>query len=318
MSKGVQRFPRTKMVLPLRVWLEDLSADGPPTQWAHTIDTSENGCRIGGLRTGLFPGQVITLQRGGHKVPFRVIWSRELEPHENQAGAEALDHNINIWSANSAPETPAAEPGESAQIGSAAGLSKAETTGVKKKEKSILGAARRRLRWSLGMGFVLFSLGVGRYLYFQLFPDSAAVAIGQQVPAPPTAEQLARIAPKPHPMPDWLSRPLNPSSSRLEVAEAPTGRVVYPVSPDDSIRGKVQLQIVIAANGLVKQIHVLSGKQPLATAAAEAVRLWRYASLAPSDASAERETSVTVSFLGSDAVSLEFPRPAAAAGSQDN
>jgi outer membrane biosynthesis protein TonB len=79
------------------------------------------------------------------------------------------------------------------------------------------------------------------------------------------------------------------------------------VTPDDSIRGKVHLQVVIAANGLVKQIHLLSGNQSLAQAAAEAVRLWHYGSLQGSDRSTERETSVTVSFLGTDAVSLEFP-----------
>jgi hypothetical protein len=69
------------------------------------------------------------------------------------------------------------------------------------------------------------------------------------------------------------------------------------------------LQIVIAANGLVKQIHVLSGKQPLAEAAAHAVRLWHYSSFPGQDPSTERETTVTVSFLGTDAVSLEFPSP---------
>jgi Gram-negative bacterial TonB protein C-terminal len=79
------------------------------------------------------------------------------------------------------------------------------------------------------------------------------------------------------------------------------------LAPDDSVGGKVRLQIIIAGNGLVKQIHVLSGKQPLAEAAAQAVRLWHYSSFQGSDRSTERETSVTVSFLGTDAVFLEFP-----------
>jgi TonB family protein len=83
--------------------------------------------------------------------------------------------------------------------------------------------------------------------------------------------------------------------------------VVYPVAPDDSIRGKVRLQIIIAANGVVEQIHALSGKQPLAEAAAQAVRLWHYSSFPGRERLTERETSVTVSFVGTDAVSLQFP-----------
>jgi TonB family protein len=90
------------------------------------------------------------------------------------------------------------------------------------------------------------------------------------------------------------------------VAEAPIGHVVYPTAPDDGIRGKVRLQVIIAANGAVKKIRALSGKQPLAQAAAQAVRLWRYSSFPGVERLIERETSVTVSFVG-DAVSLEFP-----------
>src|SRR5208282_5195450 len=110
MYDAVQRFSRTRMVLPLRVWLEDLSAE-TPTHLAHTIDTSEIGCRLGGLRTELHPGQIITLQRGQQKAPFRVIWSRRLDPRESQAGLEAVDHSVNIWSAN-----PQACPTESERI----------------------------------------------------------------------------------------------------------------------------------------------------------------------------------------------------------
>jgi TonB family protein len=85
------------------------------------------------------------------------------------------------------------------------------------------------------------------------------------------------------------------------------------VAPDAGITGKVRLQIIVAASGLVKQIHLLSGNQVLAQSAAEAVRLWHYGSLQGSDLATERETSVTVSFLGNDAVVLEFPRAQARA-----
>jgi len=123
----------------------------------------------------------------------------------------------------------------------------------------------------------------------------------------PTPEDLARLTPKPHRARVSAAKTSDPSASRLQVAEAPTGQVVYPVAPDNGISGIVRLQIIIAANGLVKQIHVLSGNQTLAEAAAQAVRLWHYSSLQGRDRSTERETSVTVSFLGPDAVFLEFP-----------
>jgi outer membrane biosynthesis protein TonB len=147
---------------------------------------------------------------------------------------------------------------------------------------------------------------LGLFFYHEGFYESGSLTTQPPVPAPPTAADLARLTPKQRPALVSLAKPLD-SESRLLVAEAPTGHVVYPVTPDDSIRGKVHLQVVIAANGLVKQIHLLSGNQSLAQAAAEAVRLWHYGSLQGSDRSTERETSVTVSFLGTDAVSLEFP-----------
>jgi hypothetical protein len=67
------------------------------------------------------------------------------------------------------------------------------------------------------------------------------------------------------------------------------------------------LKVIIAANGIVKQIQALSGNPSLAEAAARAVHLWRYSSFSGSNQIAERETTVTVNFVGADAVSLEFP-----------
>jgi len=70
MPEGIQRYPRTKMVLPLRVWLDEPTREILPPQWAHTIDISQIGCRLGGLRTELCPGQTIALQRGQQKFLF--------------------------------------------------------------------------------------------------------------------------------------------------------------------------------------------------------------------------------------------------------
>jgi len=126
------------------------------------------------------------------------------------------------------------------------------------------------------------------------------------VPAAPSARDLAAPKPKEH-LPTLLAKSLTSSASRLQVAEAPLGHVVYPEAPEGGEKGQVRLKVVIAANGIVKQIQALSGRPALAEAAARAVRLWRYSSFTPKDEIAERETTVTVNFVGADAVALEFP-----------
>jgi hypothetical protein len=279
------------MVLPLRVWTHERDGETLPTQWAHTVEISHLGCRLGGLRTELSPGQTITLQRGQHKASFRVIWSKQLAANENQAGIEAVDYGKDIWAVELPPSPFAPKDPES-------------TWAQRPARKSIPVAGNPRMQW--GFGLLLLGLALGISLYYLMFYASGRLAIQSPAPAVPTAQDLARLAPKPHLVPLSLTKTWDSSAPRLQVAEAPTGHIVYPVAPDSGIGGKVRLQIVIAADGLVKQIHALSGKQPLAEAAAQAVRLWHYSSFPGSDP-IERETSVTVSFLGSDAVFLQFP-----------
>jgi TonB family protein len=292
MPEGTQRCSRTRMVLPLRVWLNQRPGETLRTQLAHTVDISHIGCRLGGLRTELSPGQTISLQRGQNKAAFRVIWSTRLAADEHQAGIEALDYGKDIWAVE-LPPSPFAPRGSASTRGAIS--------------KFIPLATHPRVRWglSLAMLFFGFALVVSRY---QGTPDeSGRLAVHPPVPAPPSAEDLARFMPTPHSTPVVLARLTESSSPRLQVAERPIGRVVYPAAPDDSIRGKVRLQIIIAANGAVKKIRALSGKQPLAEAAAQAVRFWRYSSFPGAEQFTERETTVTVSFVGGDAVSLEFP-----------
>ncbi len=291
MPDGTQRCSRTRMVLPLRVSLNRPGSETLVTQLAHTVNISHIGCRLGGLRTELSPGQTIALQRGQHKASFRVIWSKQLAANENQAGIEALDYGSNIWAVELPPS-----PFAPKSTGAAA-------------RKFIPLDVRSSLRWSLSLGLLSLGVGLGFSRYREAFTESARPAI-RTVPAALSAEDLARLMPTPHITPASLTRTLDPSAPRIQVAETPIGHFAYPVAPDDSIRGKVRLQIIIAADGAVKKIRALSGKQPLAEAAAQAVRLWRYSSFPELERFAERETSVTVSFVGGDAVSLEFPSSA--------
>jgi hypothetical protein len=288
------------MVLPLRVWLNEQPGETLRTQLAHTIDISHIGCRLGGLRTELSPGQNISLQRGQNKAPFRVIWSRQLAADEHQAGIEAIDYGKNIWAVELPPSPFAPKGSASTRLGAA--------------HKFIPLAVPPRVRWGLSLGLLVLGLALVGSRYRETLDESGGLATRPPVPAAPSAEVLARLTPTPHPAPAAFTRASASAASRVQVAEAPIGHVVYPMAPGDSIRGKVRLQIIIAANGAVKQIRALSGKQPLAEAAAQAVRLWHYSSFSGIGSGigsgierlAERETSVTVSFVG-DAVSLEFP-----------
>jgi Gram-negative bacterial TonB protein C-terminal len=303
------------MVLPLRVWTHHSPEDNSPAQWAHTIETSNGGCRLAGLRTELPPGETITLQRGKQKAYFRVVWSRQLAPNEFQSGIEALDSEKNIWlveataspamARNDLDPAPSSDPQKSPVVKSPI---------VQTQTKKSAAKRQPRLRWSFGLLFLAITLGVPAY--YALFYASGSAAIQPPQPAVPTAAELARFTPKPRPT-SALTKIWDPSAPRLQVAESPTGRIVYPQPPDNSISGKVSLQIVIAANGLVKQIHALSGNPSLAEAAAQAIRLWRYTPFqeqsqgikqaTQSSQPTDRETTVTVSFLGPDAVFLEFP-----------
>jgi len=310
MPDGIQRSPRTKMVLPLRVWTHHTPDDNSPAQWVHTIETSNGGCRLAGLRTELPPGETITLQRGQQKAYFRVVWSKRLAPNEFQSGIEALDPEKNIWLAEATATTAISR----SDLNPAPSNDSDKSPIVPTQSKKAAAPRRPRLRWSFGLLFLAITLGVPAY--YAIFYATGSAAIQPPLPAVPTAAELARFTPKPRPMPA-LTKSWDPSAPRLHVAESPTGRIVYPQPPDSSLSGKVNLQIVIAANGLVKQIHALSGNPSLAEAAAQAIRLWRYTPFQAQSQRQEqaqqpaqptdRETTVTVSFLGPDAVFLEFP-----------
>lgn len=276
------------MVLPLRVWLHEDAGAVFSGQWAHTTDISHIGCRLGGLRTALLPGQTITLQRGKHKASFRVVWSNCLADNEHQAGIEALDYEKNIWGVDlpSSPFTPK------------------QSISARTVTHKVVREPRPRLRW--GLGLLVLGLALGASLYVTSRSESRDAAIRPPVPAAPSAAALAVPAPRPHPALLSLTKPVDPAMPLVKVAEVPTGRIVYPVAPAPGIVGQVRLQIIVAANGLVKQIHADSGRPILAQAAAQAVRLWHYTSLHEANA-LERETTVTISFLGPDAVSLQFP-----------
>jgi hypothetical protein len=170
MPEGTQRYSRTKMVLPLRVWLDEGAGETLSTQWVHTIDISQIGCRLGGLRTKLSPGQTIALQRGQQKIPFRVIWSKHLAANEHHAGMEALDYGRSIWAVQ-LPLSPLAE--DSIEPSWATGDSSATVATVPLAFVPEVSASTRSAtdNWGLSFGLLLLNLALGLSLYRGIFYD---------------------------------------------------------------------------------------------------------------------------------------------------
>ncbi len=92
-----------------------------------------------------------------------------------------------------------------------------------------------------------------------------------------------------------------------QIVEAPRSGFIYPVAPNPNLVGKVALKAVVGSDGTVKEIEVLSGNRALAAAAVRAVKQWRYAPAQVGGRTVEAQTSVTISFLGDDAVSITLP-----------
>ena len=81
-----RKSPRRKMVLSVKVSVDKV------THVAHTVDITPTGARINcAFRAQLHPGTVIGLQRGSRKAEFRVQWTRQLGPNEQQIGIETRE-----------------------------------------------------------------------------------------------------------------------------------------------------------------------------------------------------------------------------------
>jgi TonB family protein len=63
-----------------------------------------------------------------------------------------------------------------------------------------------------------------------------------------------------------------------------------------SVQGSVVLQAIISAEGIVQDIHVLSGPTILATAARQAVREWRFKPVVQNGQAVETKANITVNF----------------------
>jgi hypothetical protein len=82
------------MVLPVKVSTDTVNL------LAYTVDITDGGARLGGLRADLQLGMIVSLQRGSHKAKFRVAWVQEIGPNELRAGVECMEPHGNFWGVN--------------------------------------------------------------------------------------------------------------------------------------------------------------------------------------------------------------------------
>ena len=99
-----QRYKRTRMVLPVRVWLDDSTDQSANAQLAHTLDITQVGAMVGGLHSSFNSGDNVVVQRGQFKARFRVVWTKQLGHGEVRTGIEAVDPDPNIWGVDLPPE----------------------------------------------------------------------------------------------------------------------------------------------------------------------------------------------------------------------
>ena len=86
---------RVPIELPVRLCR---AVRGLKLQLAHTLDISNSGARLGGLEEPLDLGEVVKLECGDRKAPFRVVWSgAQGTAREGQAGLECLAADADLW-----------------------------------------------------------------------------------------------------------------------------------------------------------------------------------------------------------------------------
>jgi CheY-like chemotaxis protein len=74
------------------------SGSGQKLQSARTMDISNSGARLAGLEEALQLGEVLTVECGNRRTPFRVVWAGTAgTATAGQAGLECLAPAANIW-----------------------------------------------------------------------------------------------------------------------------------------------------------------------------------------------------------------------------
>jgi hypothetical protein len=92
-----RRQERVKAVLPVRVRGKDVEGESFE-QFAHTLDVTLSGVRLGAVRRELHTLDPLTIFYRQRRMEFRVIWTRRMSgTNEYQVGLQATTHDREAW-----------------------------------------------------------------------------------------------------------------------------------------------------------------------------------------------------------------------------
>jgi hypothetical protein len=96
--KSEQRLgSRVKAVLPIRIKGRD-SAGEAFEEWAHTLDVTSVGARLGAVRRELNVLEEITVVYHQRRISFRVVWTKKMKgTSEFQVGLQAVTTDKEAW-----------------------------------------------------------------------------------------------------------------------------------------------------------------------------------------------------------------------------
>ncbi len=101
---GTRRRKRVKMVLPVRITGKDAEGNSF-VEMAHTLDLTQTGARIGGMRHRVSSGEIVEIQCRHLRARFRVVWAGNASAGgEEQVGVEAIEAEKDIWKLGLASE----------------------------------------------------------------------------------------------------------------------------------------------------------------------------------------------------------------------
>ena len=121
-----------------------------------------------------------------------------------------------------------------------------------------------------------------------LHPGSNATKVQITKPATSAAHQAASVAAP-------IAAPAVNAAERQRLAEA-IPPSYPPLAQHMNVQGSVVLQALIAADGTIQNLRVMSGPAILATAAQQAVREWRFKPVFQNGQAVETRATITVNF----------------------
>jgi hypothetical protein len=109
-----RRYARTKAVLPVKVSGRDIQGN-TYQDWAHTLDVTPDGARLGTIHRQFELGDGVTLQYRTRRADFRVVWTKLLAARgEYQIGLEMVTQERDPWGLTACAATVGAGPASGA------------------------------------------------------------------------------------------------------------------------------------------------------------------------------------------------------------